>query len=212
MMLQNLTARFKIFEPRSVNHEYNIDHLGNEFFIRTNADSASNFKLMKTAENKTSKANWKEVIPHRSDVLFENFELFDNFLVAEERIKGLSNLRIINIKDGSEHYLNFGEEAYTAGISINPNPNTDILRYSYSSLTTPNSVIDYNMVTKEKKVMKEDEVLGGFDKNNYESKRLWAKAADGTMVPVSIVYRKGFVQDGKAPLLIICLWFLWIFN
>lgn len=195
-------SEIKLFEPRMVNHEYNVDHIGNEFFIRTNADGASNFKLMKTAEAKTSKANWTEVIPHRSDVLFENFELFDNFLVAEERIKGLSKLRIISRKDAAEHYLNFGEEAYTSGLSINMNPDTEILRYSYSSLTTPNSVIDYNMVTREKKVMKEDIILGGFDKQNYESKRLWAKAADGTVVPVSIVYKKGFVQDGKAPLLL----------
>ena len=195
-------GEFKIFEPRSLNHEYSIDHIGNEFFIRTNSGGSSNFKLMKTAENKTSKENWKEIIPNRSDILFENFELFDNYIVAQERIKGLSNLRIISVKGAGEHYLNFGEEAYTAGININPNSNTDILRYSYSSLTTPNSIIDYNMVTKEKRVMKEEAVLGGFDKNNYESKRLWAKATDGTMVPVSIVYKKGFTQDGKAPLLL----------
>jgi oligopeptidase B len=195
-------GEFKVFEPRTLNHEYHVDHLGNEFFIKTNSDGASNFKLMKTPDLKTSKTNWTEVIPHRNDVLFENFELFDNYLVAEERIKGLNNLKIINTKDGSEHFLNFGEEAYTAGINVNPNSNTDILRYSYSSLTTPNSVIDYNMITREKKVMKEDVVLGGFDKNNYESKRLWAKAGDGTLVPVSIVYRKGFIRDGKSPLLL----------
>jgi oligopeptidase B len=191
-----------IFEPRRVNHLYMIDHLGNDFYIMTNTDSASNFKLMKTPEDRTARKNWTDVIPHRKDVLFEGFELFDNYLVASERIKGLSNLRIINLKDHSEHYLDFGEETYTAGININPNANTDILRYSYSSLTTPSSVIDYNMKTKEKKVMKEQAVLGGFNKANYESKRLWAKAQDGTMVPVSIVYRKGFVQDGTAPLLI----------
>ncbi len=196
-------AEFKVFEPRKVNHEYNIDHVGNEFYIRTNADSASNFKLMKTEEGKNEKANWKEVLPHRKDVLLENFELFDNWLVVQERIKGLNNLRIINKKDGHEYSIDFGEEAYTAALNINPNSNTDVLRYIYSSLTTPNSVIDYNMVKKEKKIMKEDEVLGGFDKNNYESKRLWVKAADGvTLVPVSIVYKKGFVQDGKAPLLL----------
>lgn len=193
---------FKVFEPRKVNHEYNIDHVGNEFYIRTNSDSASNFKLMKTEEGKTEKANWKVVIPHRSNVLLESFELFDNWLVAQERIKGLNNLSIINKKDGSQHNIDFGEEAYTSSISINPNSNTDILRYNYSSLTTPNSVIDYNMFTKEKRVMKEEVVLGDFDKNNYESKRLWAKAADGAMVPVSIVYKKGFVQNGKAPLLL----------
>jgi len=195
-------SEFKIFEPRAINHEYHIDHSGKEFYIRTNTGGASNFKLMKTTEAKTQMANWTEVIHHRSDVLLENFELFDNWLVVEERTKGLNNIRIINHKDNNEHNINFGEEAYTASVSINPNSNTDILRYNYSSLTTPNSVIDYNMVTKEKKVMKEDEVLGGFNKDNYESKRLWAKAADGTLVPVSIVYKKGFVKDGKAPLLL----------
>ena len=195
-------GEFKVFESRTKNHEYSVDHLGNDFYIRTNSGGASNFKLMKTAVGKTSKENWTEVIPHRSDILFVSFELFDNYLVVAERIKGLNNLRIINIKEGGEHYLNFGEEVYTAGISTNPNANTDILRYSYSSLTTPNSVIDYNMGTRDKKVMKEDVILGGFDKNNYESKRLWAKAADGTMVPVSIVYKKGFAKDGKSPLLL----------
>jgi oligopeptidase B len=195
-------TEFKVFEPRTVNHEYNIDHSGSEFYIRTNADSASNFKLMKTGEGKTEKANWKEVLPYKKDVLLEGFELFDNWLVTEEKIKGLSNLRIINKSDGKEHNLDFGEEAYTASININPNSNTDLLRYSYSSLTTPASVIDYNMISKEKKLLKEDEVLGGFNKTDYESKRLWAKATDGTMVPVSIVYKKGFVQDGKAPLLL----------
>jgi oligopeptidase B len=193
---------FKVFEPRKVNHDYMVDHLGSDFYIRTNSDSASNFKLMKTADGKTSRENWVDVIPHRKNVLLENFELFNNYLVTEERIKGLSNLRIISNKDKSDNYLDFGEAAYTAGLNINPNPDTDVLRYSFSSLTTPNSVIDYNMVTREKKVLKQDEVTGGFDKENYESKRLTAKAGDGTLVPVSLVYRKGFIQDGKAPLLL----------
>jgi oligopeptidase B len=191
-----------IFEPRQMNHEYQIDHLGSEFYIRTNAGGASNFKLMKTPEGKTSIKNWKDVLPHRNDVLFEGFELFDDYLVTGERIKGLSNLRIINLKDKSEHYLDFGEETYTASMNINLNPNTDIFRYSYTSMTTPSSVIDYNMKTREKKLLKEQMVLGGFDKANYESRRLWAKAQDGTMIPLSIVYRKGFAQDGTAPLLI----------
>lgn len=193
---------FIVFEPRKVNHEYSINHLGNEFFIRTNSDSASNFRLMEAPENKTSFENWKEVIPNRKDVLLEGFELFDKFLVVQERTKALTNMRIINVADKSEHFLDFGEQAYSANINVNPNSNTDILRYSYSSLTTPGSIIDYNMVTKEKELMKEDVVLGGFDKNNYETKRIWAKVTDGTMVPVSLVYRKGFVQDGKSPLLL----------
>ena len=195
-------APLRLFEPRRINHEYSVDHLGNMFYIRTNIDSASNFKLMRTPEVKTSSSDWADLIPHRKDVLFENFELFDNYLVADERIKGLTNLRIISTKDNVEHFLDFGEETYMAGIGINPESGTDILRYSYSSLTTPNSEIDYNMATREKKIMKEEEVLGGFDKNNYESKRLWAQAGDGTMIPLSIVYRKNIKADGKAPLLL----------
>lgn len=195
-------SEFKIFSPRKVDHEYSIDHIGNEFFIRTNSGGSTNFKLMKTAEKNVTIDNWVDVIPHRSDVLLENFALFNNFIAAEERIGGLSNLRIINVKNGDDHYMKFNEEAYTSGININPVPDTDTLRFSYSSLTTPNSIIDYNMVTKERKLRKEDVILGGFDKNNYESKRLWAKASDSTMVPISLVYRKGFVQNGKSHLLL----------
>lgn len=191
-----------VFEPRVVDRIYTIEHLNGQFYILTNADSARNFKLMKCSESKTGKENWKEVIPHRTDVLLENFEVFDKYLVADERIKGLTNLRVISLADGSDHFLDFGEETYTAGISINPNANTTLLRYSYSSLTTPNSVFDYDMATRTKTLLKQDSVLGGFDKNNYESKRLWAKAADGTMVPISLVYRKGFVQNSSAPLLL----------
>ena len=171
-------GEFNVFEPRAKNHEYQVDHIGNEFFIRTNAGGASNFKLMNTGEGKTGMASWSEVIAHRSDVLFERFELFNDYMVTSERIKGLINLRIINLKDKEEHYLDFGEEAYSAGIGVNPGAGTEILRYSYSSLTTPGSVIDYNMKSREKKILKEDTILGGFDKSNYEAKRLWAKAAD----------------------------------
>ncbi|MDX9729452.1 MAG: S9 family peptidase [Bacteroidales bacterium] len=191
-----------VFEPRKVDHLYNIDHLNGTFYIRSNADGAKNFKLMSCPETKTGMATWKEVIPHRTDVLLENFEIFDNYLVADERIKGLTNMRVMNLTDGSEHYLDFGEETYTAGISVNPNGNTSLLRYSYSSLTTPNSVYDYDMAAKTKTLLKQDSVLGGFDKSNYESKRLWATATDGTQVPVSLVFRKGFTQDGTAPMLL----------
>jgi oligopeptidase B len=191
-----------IFEPRTVDRLYSVEHLNGQFYILTNADGAKNFKLMKCADNKIGKNNWTEVIPHRTDVLLENFEIFDNYLVANERIKGLTNLRIISLADGSEHFLDFGEETYTAGININPNAATTLLRYSYSSLTTPGSVYDYDMANRSKTLLKQDSVLGGFDKNNYESKRLWATAADGTQVPVSLVYRKGFVQDGTAPVLL----------
>ncbi|MGQ9621220.1 MAG: S9 family peptidase [Bacteroidales bacterium] len=191
-----------VFEPRKRNHEYQINHIGEDFYIRTNAYSAFNFKLMKTSGKNTAREFWKELIPHRSDVLLEEFELFNEFIVVNERIKGLNNLRIIRTGDNSNYYIDFGEETYTCGISINPDPASKVLRYSYSSMTTPNSVFDYDMVIREKKLMKQDEVLGGFISTNYESKRLWAKAADSTPVPVSLVYRKGFVKNGKAPLLL----------
>jgi oligopeptidase B len=195
-------GKVKIFDPRKIDRLYSVDHLNGKFYIRTNADGATNFKLMSCPEDKTGNANWSVVIPHREDILLENFELFDDYLVVDERIKGLTNLRVISFADGSEHFLDFGEETYTAGISVNPDANTTLLRYSYSSLTTPSSVFDYDMATREKTLLKQDTVLGGFDKNNYESKRLWATAGDGTQVPVSLVYRKGFVQDGTAPLLL----------
>ena len=198
----NPAAGAKVFEPRKVDHLYSVEHLNGTFYIHTNADGAKNFKLMSCPENKTGMANWKEVIPHRPDVLLESFEVFDNYLVADERIKGLTNLRIISLADWSEHFLDFGEETYTAGISVNPSANTTLLRYSYSSLTTPNSVYDYDMASRAKTLLKQDSVLGGFDKENYESKRLWATAGDGTQVPISLVYRKGFAQDGNAPLLL----------
>jgi len=195
-------GQFIVFEPRKINHEYYVDHLNGEFYIMTNADSASNFRLMKMDEGKRGMENWAEVIPHRKDVMLQGFELFDNYLVINERIKGLNSLRIIDKATGNEHFLDFGEETYTAGIGKNPNANTPVLRFVYSSLTTPNSSFDYDMSTKTKTLLKQDSVLGGFDRNNYESKRLWAKAKDGTEVPISLVYRKGFVKNGKAPLLL----------
>lgn len=195
-------GKVMVFEPRKVDHLYSIDHLNGTFYIITNSDGAKNFKLMSCQEDKTGMSNWKEVVPHRSDILLENYELFDNYIVVDERIKGLTNLRIISLGDESEHFLDFGEETYTAGISVNPNANTTLLRYSYSSLTTPNSTYDYDMAARTKTLLKQDSVLGGFDSDNYESKRLWATAGDGTQVPVSFVYRKGFVQDGSAPLLL----------
>jgi len=193
---------FRILQPRALNHEYRANHLNGYFYIRTNIGGASNFKLVKTPDNMTAMENWVDVIPHRDDVLLQGYDLFDSYIAVSERINGLNNIRVMNTADGTDHYIDFGESAYTAGISVNMVPSTNILRYSYSSLTTPSSVIDYNMDTREKKVMKEEEILGGFDKNNYQSERFWVEAGDGTMVPVSIVYRKGFEKNGKAPLLL----------
>jgi oligopeptidase B len=191
-----------IFEPRKINHEYQVDHIGNTFYIRTNINGSENFKLMVCSGKDFSSASWTDFIPHRKDILLENFELFNDYLVAEERINGLSALRIINMNDKTDHYLDFGQETYTCGIGANPSADSRTLRYTFSSLTTPASVFDYNMDTREKKLMKQDEVLGGFSSDNYQSERIWARAADSTLVPVSLVYRKGFNKDGKAPLLL----------
>ena len=197
----NPKGKFEIFQPRERNHEYSVDHFGGYFFIRTNWESP-NFKLMKTPLESTTRANWVDVIPHRGDVLLEAFDLFNSYLVVQERIKGLTQLRVMNVADGKEHYIDFGEETYTASISVNKVFDTDLLRFSYSSLTIPGSTFDYNMNTREKKLLKQQEVQGGFDPANYESKRLYADARDGIKVPVSLVYRKGMKLNGKNPCLL----------
>jgi len=194
-------AEFKVFQPRQRDLEYSIEHFANHFYIRTNLD-AKNFRLMKTHLFRTEKGNWVEVIPGRDNVFLQSFEIFKNFLVLEERSEGLINLRVIKWKDSSEHDINFGEPAYLSYLAYNPEFDTDVLRYGYTSLTTPNSTFDYNMVSKQKKLLKQQEVLGGFDKNNYQSERMFVTARNGAKVPLSRVYRKGMKKDGKAPLLL----------
>ncbi|MDI5949821.1 S9 family peptidase [Flavobacterium yafengii] len=196
-------GEFVVFQPRVRGLEYSISHFGDSFYILTNKDKATNFKLMKTPENATAKENWKDVIAHRKDVLLEDIEIFRNYLVVEERSNGLNHIRIMPWSGEGEYYLPFGSETYNAYTTTNVNFDTDILRYSYQSLATPSSVIDFNMKTKEKEIKKEQEVLGGkFDKNNYIEERVWATATDGTKVPISLVYRKGLKKDGKNPLLL----------
>ncbi|MFL9843511.1 S9 family peptidase [Flavobacterium rhizosphaerae] len=196
-------GEFKIFQPRTRGLEYSISHFDDKWYIVTNKDKATNFKLMVTPENATAKENWKDLIEHREDVLLEDVDIFKHYLVISERSNGLNKIRIRQWKGGEEYYLPFNSETYTANTSANPDFDTDVLRYSYQSLATPSSVIDFNMKTKEKTVLKEQEVLGGkFDKNNYEEERVWATAQDGTKVPVSMIYRKGIVKDGKNPLLL----------
>ena len=192
---------FKVFTTRSHNHLYRVDHINDAFYILSNRN-ALNFKLMSSNEKATEEKNWKEVIPHRTDVLLEDIELFNDYLAVNERQNGLNQLRIISLKDGSEQFVPFADEVYTTGFNANCEPTLKSLRYYYSSLTTPGSTYEYNMDTKEVTLIKETEVLGGFDKNNYETKRLWATAGDGTKVPISIVYRKGFKQDGTGKLLL----------
>jgi oligopeptidase B len=199
----NPNGTFRLFQKRVRGLEYSISHYGDSFYVVTNKDKATNFKLMKTPESKTSMDNWSELIPHRKDVLLEGIEIFKDYLVVEERSNGLNKIQIRPWSAGESYYLPFESETYTAYTTTNVDFDTEILRFGYQSLTTPSSVMDFNMRTKEKKVLKEQEVLGGkFDKNNYVEERIWATAEDGTKLPISMVYRKGMKKDGKNPFLL----------
>lgn len=192
---------FKLFQQRERGLEYSIGHFNDKFYIRTNLN-ALNFKLMETSIDVTTKENWKDVIPHRSDVLLEGFTNFDRFMVIEERIKGNTNFRVMDMQSGKEHNIDFGEDVYTAWISVNPDFSSNILRFGYSSLTTPASTYDYDMDTRVKKLLKRQEIVGGYNTEEYKSERLFAVAKDGKQVPISLVYKKGTQLDGSAPLLL----------
>jgi oligopeptidase B len=198
----NPDGKFEIFQKRIRGVEYSINHYKDSFYILTNKDKAENFKLMKTLETATSQENWTEIIAHREDVLLEDIEIFANYLVVEERSNGLNKIRIMPWSGEGEYYLPFESETYTAYTTTNVDFETEILRYGYQSMTTPSSVIDFNMRTKAKEIKKEQQVLGGkFDKNNYKEERVWATAKDGTKIPISMVYRKELKKDGNNPLL-----------
>ena len=194
-------AAFKTFQPRIKDVLYDVAVLDDKFLIRTNL-AAKNFRLMECPLDKTDSSHWKEVIPHRADVLLSGVEEFKDFLVLSERKNGLIQLRVQSLKNGTEHYLDFGEAAYTAYAGANPEYNSNVLRYNYTSLTTPGSTYDYHMDTKEKTLLKQQEVLGGYNAKDYTTERLYATAKDGTKIPVSLVYKKGFEKNGKAPLLL----------
>lgn len=192
---------FRVFYPREKNVLYEVDHKGDKFYIVTNWE-AQNFRLMESPLDKTGKQNWKEVIPHRTDVLLQGMELFKDYMVLSERKNGLAQLRVINSNNQQEHYLHFDEPAYVASIAVNPEFDTKELRYTYASMTTPNSTYDYNMETRKNELKRRQEVLGGYDPQHYTTERLMATAKDGTQVPISLVYKKGFEKNGKAPLLL----------
>lgn len=196
-------AKFKVFQKRTRGLEYSISHFGSHFYILTNKDKATNFKLMKTDEDQPLKENWVDLIPHREDVLLEDIDIFAAYLVVSERSDGLNKIRIMPWSGKGEYYLPFESETYTASTTTNLDFDTELLRYSYQSLGTPSSAIEFNMKTKEKTVLKEHEVLGGkFDKNNYTEKRIWATAKDGTQIPISMIYKKGILKKGNNPLLL----------
>ena len=198
----NPDGTFRVIQPRERDLEYDIAHYNDHFYIKTNKDGATNFKLMKTPENKTTKENWEDVIPHREDTLLEDFSIFKNYLVLEERNNGLFKIRIKRWDGKEDYYLPFEEETYSAGVYANPDFDTEVIRYSYNSMTTPSSVVDFNMKDQSKEIKKEQEVLGGkFDKNNYTSKRIWVTARDGKKVALSIVHRKDTKIDENTPVL-----------
>ncbi len=195
-------GEWKILQKREENILYRVAHFKNDFYITTNWN-AMNFRLMKTPVNATSKENWKEVIAHRDNVLLEGIDIFKNYLVLNERNKGLNKLRVIKWNNKDEYYIEFNDPAYLAYSSANPEFDTDVLRYGYTSLTTPNSTYDFNMTTKEKTLLKQQEIVDpNFSSDNYQSERLYVEARDGAKIPVSLVYKKGMKKDGTNPLLL----------
>lgn len=199
----NPEGKWKIIQPREKDLEYSVYHFEDHFYILTNY-KAKNFCLMKTPVNATQKENWQTVIEHRPNVLLEYIDIFKDYLVVSERKNGLPKLRVINWEDESEHNIEFNDPTYMVYTSKNPEFDTNLLRFFYSSLTTPNTIYDYNLSTKDRTLMKQDEVLGGkFDSQNYVSERIFAPSRDGkTSIPISIVYKKGFVKNSDSPLLL----------
>ncbi|MFL6230319.1 MAG: S9 family peptidase [Pyrinomonadaceae bacterium] len=191
----------RVVLPREENHKYYVDHRGDLLYIRTNKD-AKNYRLVTAPVSDPSVKNWKEIVAHRPSVKLDDFDLFADHLVLTEREKGLTKLRVINFSDRKADEIAFPDPAYTVGLDANPEFNTRTLRFRYQSMTTPNSVFDYDMQTHERTLRKRTEVLGGFDPANYTSERVFATASDGTRIPISLVYRKGVKRDGKAPALL----------
>ncbi len=193
-------GEFRIFQARKRGLEYGIEHFNDIWYVRTNKD-AKNFRLMKTPVSATGEENWTEVIPNRNDVLLEGMDVFKEYLVLSERKAGITQLRVMPTK-GQEHYIEFGEKAYVAFTSTNPEFDTDILRLNYQSMTTPNTTYDYNMQSKAKTLLKQQEVLGGFNSEDYRSERFMARSRDGVEVPMSVVYHKDTPIDGTSPCLL----------
>lgn len=208
---------FKIFQERQNNHLYGVGHYEDNFYILTNADGARNFKIMKTPVAKTEKENWIEIIPHRDDVLLEDFDLFSEFLVMEERKEGLVKIRIMSWQalesrvetHGSlssncdtDFYIDFGEPTYTAYSLGNPDFDSHMLRYGYNSMTTPASLFEFDMKNKTSVLLKRQEVVGGYEPSDYVTERLYAPSHDGVMVPISLVYKKGLEKNGDNNLVL----------
>ncbi len=194
-------GKFQIFTPRKKDLEYEIARQGNRFLIRTN-DNAKNFRLMEAPLDRTSRENWKEVIPHREDVFIEEVEVFENFFVVAERKNGLLRFHVFNTKNQSDHYIHFDEPDYFIYFDDNYAYRQSVLRYGFTSLKTPHTLFDYNLKTQKQKQIKQQKVKGGYQPENYETERIHIKVRDGKQVPVSLVYKKGIRKNGTAPLLL----------
>jgi oligopeptidase B len=200
------SLNFKVFLARQDGHEYDVEHLNHEFIVRTNWQ-ATNFRVMSVPIGREdSQSQWRDLIAHRDDTYIEDFEVFSRYLATSVRSGGLRKIGIQPLTEdghaeGQPHFIASAEPAYTTALSANPEIESEILRYSYSSLATPATVYDYNMRTGEQTLLKRDPVLGDFDPANYQTELLFAPARDGKSIPISVIYRKGFVKDGSAPLL-----------
>nr|WP_315399717.1 S9 family peptidase [uncultured Sphingobacterium sp.] len=194
-------GNFQVFQPRMKNVLYHVTALEDRFLIVTN-DEAKNFKVMQCQLGMTSREHWRAFIPHREDVLVSEVDEFKDYLVVTERKNGLSQIAIHNLHNEEQYYLDFGEVAYTVYPSTNVEYDTQKLRFGYTSLVTPLSTYEYDMVTREKILLKQQEVVGGYDTHAYSTERIFAKASDGTAIPISLVYKNGIKKDGSAPLLL----------
>ena len=193
---------FKVFQKRQNNLLYGLGHYGDHFYILTNADDAKNFKIMKTSVDKTEKDNWIELIPCRDDVLVEDFDIFADYLVVEERHEGLVKIRIMTWDFKTDYYIDFGEPTYTAYSAGNPDFDSHLLRYGYNSMTTPASLYEYDMKERKSVLLKRQEIVGGYEPSDYITERHFAPSHDGVMVPISLVYKKGMKKDGDNPLVL----------
>ncbi len=195
------SGKFRTVAPRQRDFKYDIEHMGNRWVIRTDWN-APNYRLMTVADDQIGdRARWQELLAHDPKVFIESFQLFKDYIAVNVRNDGLNKVQVMPWADLKKaRYIDSGEAAYVAYTNVNYQQDTEWLRYSYTSLTTPSSIYEMNMRTGEKRLLKEQEVLGGFDKNNYQTERVWATASDGTKIPVSLLYKKGLKKDGTAPL------------
>ncbi len=198
----NPTGQFRLFQTRTPNHEFDISHFGDQWYIRTNKDGAKNFKIMTTPEKATTMENWRDFMPYNPEIFIDGIELFSKNMVISERKGGITQIRIKPWNNQGEHYIQFNETSYTTNVGINPDFDTELLRLDYTSLTTPATTYDYNIPERKLTLLKRQEVLGHFNPDDYESERLMVKAQDGTSIPLSIVYKKGFKKDGTRPVLL----------